>query len=141
MYIQRYVRISGRLLRMRLTRRPQTRVWEEQIIMATSVEEQTLSDRDVAEIVQDIFDVQNETEALGRVLKLPKATVESIHRQQHSRPKDRLFHIIDEFVKQVEPRPTWKVIANALRSPLIGQPRLALDIERKHCTNTEANGI
>ncbi|CAI8046087.1 hypothetical protein GBAR_LOCUS25475 [Geodia barretti] len=109
--------------------------------MATSVEEQTLSDRDVAEIVQDIFDVQNETEALGRVLKLPKATVESIHRQQHSRPKDRLFHIIDEFVKQVEPRPTWKVIANALRSPLIGQPRLALDIERKHCTNTEANAI
>ena len=91
-----------------------------------------LNAEDVPAVVREIFDVRKESEILGRVLKVPKATVESIHLQS-SRPKDRLLHIIDEFVKQEEPSPTWRVIVDALRDPLINQPRLAQDIERRFC--------
>ena len=69
---------------------------------------------------------------LGRVLKVPKSTVDSILKQ-YSNPKDQLFHVIDEFVKQVDPTPTWRVIANAVRDPLIGMSSLAQKIEQNHC--------
>ena len=97
--------------------------------------EKILDDQDVAQVVREIHAVQIKSETLGRVLKLPKVTVDSIH-QEYSKPQDRLFHVIDEFVKQVEPSPTWRVIVDALRDQLIYQPRLALEIERKFCPLT-----
>ena len=92
-----------------------------------------LREDDVIEIVGGILNVQNKSGTLGRVLKLPKARVEAII-QQYNDPQDRLFYIIDEFVKQVQPIPTWRVIVEALKHPLIGQPLLAQEIERKFCS-------
>ena len=88
---------------------------------------------DVPDVVRKILDLRTKSDLLGRMLELPAATVESIH-QQYSDPKYRLFHIIDEFVKQVEPPPTWKVILEALRNPLIGEAHLAQVIEMKCCS-------
>ena len=79
------------------------------------------------------MDAQNQSEMLGRVLKLPKSTVDAILKQ-YSDPKDQLFHVIDEFVKQVEPTLTWRVIADAVRHPLVGIPNVAKRIEEKHCS-------
>ena len=76
--------------------------------------------------------MRTKSDLLGRILKLPAATVDSIH-LQYSDPQKCLFCVIDEFVKQVEPPPTWRVIVEALRNPLIGHSHLAQEIERKHC--------
>ena len=43
--------------------------------------------------------------------------------------EDQLRDILIEFLKQVEPRPTWKVIIEALRSPSVNLPALAKDLE------------
>ena len=91
-----------------------------------------LSQDDVPDVVREIFDVRTKSDKFGRVLKLPKATVDCIY-QQNSDPQDRLFAVLDEFVKQVEPPPTWRVIVEALRHPMIGQHRLAQEIETKYC--------
>ena len=91
-----------------------------------------LSQDDVPDVVREIFDVRTKSDKFGRVLKLPKATVDCIY-QQYSDPQDRLFAVLDEFVKQVEPPPTWRVIVEALRHPMIGQHRLAQEIETKYC--------
>ena len=91
-----------------------------------------MSQEDVPDVVCEILDVRTKSDLFGRVLKLPAATVESIH-QQYGDPKDRLFHIIDDLVKQVEPPPTWRVILEALRNRLIGHCRLAQEIESKYC--------
>ena len=99
---------------------------------AEAFKDRILAQDDVPDVVCEILDVQTKSDLFGRVLKLPAATVESIH-QQYSDPQDRLFHIVDELVKQVEPPPTWRVILEALRNRLIGQHRLAQDIERKYC--------
>ena len=90
-----------------------------------------LNPGDVPDVVCEILDVGTKSDIFGRVLKLPKATVDSIY-QKYSDPRDRLFGVIDEFMKQVEPPPTWRVILEALRNPLIGQYRLAQEIERKY---------
>ena len=99
---------------------------------ADTFKDRILNQDDVPGVVCEILDVLTKSDLFGRVLKLPKATVESIH-LQYSNPQDRLFHIIDEFVKQVEPLPTWRVIVEALRNPLISQHRLAQEIESKYC--------
>ena len=99
---------------------------------ADTFKDRLLSPDDVPDVMCEIFDVRTKSDKFGRVLKLPKATVDSIY-QQYSDPQDRLFAVLDEFVKQVEPPPTWRVIVEALRHPLIGQHRLAQEIESKYC--------
>ena len=86
---------------------------------------------DVAGIVAAILPAQTKSEAFGHILKIPPHTVEAIHQQYHN-PQDRLFHVISEFVKHVEPKPTWKVIVEALKNPLIEFSSLAEDIENKY---------
>ena len=47
-------------------------------------------------------------------------------------PKDRLYHIIIAFLSQAEPRPTWRVIVDALRSPVVNLTALAERVEAAH---------
>ena len=64
----------------------------------------------------NILDAQTKSELLGRVRKLSPSRVSGIH-MQYKDPEECLFCVIDEFVKQVDPRPTWRVILTALRHP------------------------
>ena len=100
-----------------------------------------LNQEDVPKVVCEILEVQTKSKTFGRVLGVPKVTVDSVH-LQNSDPQECLFGVLDEFVKQVEPPPTWRVILEALRNPLIGQHRLAHNVEIKHCPPTlQQNGI
>ena len=99
---------------------------------ADTSKDRTLNQEDVPKVVCEILEVRTKSKTFGRVLGLPKVTVDSIH-QQNSDPQELLFGIIDEFVKQVAPSPTWRVIVEALRNPLIGHPSLAQKIEHKYC--------
>ena len=93
---------------------------------------------DITDIAQELFNVQAKAEILGQLLKLPQGTMEAIF-LEYKKPLDCLMKVIGEFVKQIEPPPTWKTIANALRNPLIGEAYLARKIERKHCGLSGAN--
>ena len=62
---------------------------------------------------------------LGLMLNLPLREVEAIF-TKYSDPRDRLLHIIIAFLRQAEPRPTWRVIVGALRSPIVNRPSPAL---------------
>ena len=99
---------------------------------ADAFKDRTLNQEDVPNVVGEILEVQTKSKTFGRVLGLPKVTVDSIH-LQNSDPQECLIGVLDEFVKQVEPPPTWRVIVEALRHPLICQHRLAQDIECKYC--------
>ena len=78
------------------------------------------------------MEAQNQSHFLGLKLKLPNHVVEGIQ-SQFPAPKDRLYHVVEEFLKQLEPEPTWRAIVEALRSPTIGLPRLVKELEEKHC--------
>ena len=101
-------------------------------------EDRNLNEDDVPNVVCEILDMQTQSELFGRVLKLPVSTLKFIH-QQHRDPRKCLFAVIDEFVKQMEPPPTWRVILEALRHPLIGQHCLAQEIESKYCPHPPTN--
>ena len=95
--------------------------------------DRTLTRDDVTVIVERLLTVQTKSKPLGRLLIPTAATVESIH-QQSSDPQECLFSVFDEFVRQLEPRPTWRVVMKALRNPIIGEPQLAQEIESELST-------
>ena len=99
---------------------------------ADAFKDRILNQKDVPKVVCEILEVQTKSNTFGRVLGVPKVTVDSIH-QRHSDSQECLIGVLDEFVKQVESPPTWRVILETLRNPLIGQYRLAQDIESKYC--------
>ena len=105
---------------------------------ADTFKDRTLKEEDVPKVVCEILEVQTKSKTFGRVLGLPKVTVDSIH-LQHIDPQECLISVLDEFVKQVEPPPTWRVILEALRNPLISQHRLAQEIESKYCPHPQAD--
>ena len=99
-----------------------------------------LNEYDAAEVAGVLIGVSHKAEILGRLLKVPKATVSTIRREYPHSVCERLLHIIDEVVLSVEePRATWKSVCDALRSPLVQHHRLAREIEKKFgpCPQTE----
>ena len=100
--------------------------------------QETLSQSDDMKILEELLPAKNQTVFLARKLIIPDHTVETIHKEQTDQT-ERLYRVIQEFLKGVEPRPTWRVILDALRSPAVNLPRLAEDIERRHCFHTPAS--
>ena len=86
---------------------------------------------DVVQVLQELLPAQNQSYALGLQLNLPRSVVEDIC-AKHLQPHDRLHHVLLEFTNQVESRPTWKVIVDALKSPAVNLLPLAIIVEAAH---------
>ena len=93
---------------------------------------ETLTPDDAVDVLEELLPAQNKSYELGLKLKLPQHEVDSIH-STYSKPRSRLLHVLIEFTNQTEPRPTWRVIVEALRSPAINLSALARRVELVHC--------
>ena len=91
----------------------------------------TLVPDDAVDILEELLPAQNHSFELGLRLRLLPYKVEGIH-STHRDPKDRLLHVILAFLNQAKPRPTWRVIVDALRSFAVNLPRLANKVEAAH---------
>ena len=90
-----------------------------------------LRDDDLAKVLRQLVKAKNKAYEIGLELKLPQYEVESI-RDTYQDPQDRLTRVIEKFLKQAYPEPTWRVIVDALRSPLVNNAQLAKEIETAH---------
>ena len=97
---------------------------------AAPAADETLKSDDVSEILDELVEAQNHSKVLG-VKLLPPHEVEAIHRQYQD-PKECLLQILLAFTRQIQPRPTWRVIVEALRSPSVNLPSLAARVEAAH---------
>ena len=84
------------------------------------------------------MEAQNQSYVLGLKLKLPQYVVDGIY-EAHSQPQDRLLQVLIAFTKQVDPRPTWRAIVSALRSPAVNLPQLAMKVEATHYPDPTAS--
>ena len=100
----------------------------------------TLTPEDAVSVLEEIVEAENRSYRLGLKLKLPSHVVDSI-KTQYSDPRDMLLQVLLEFMRQTEPRPTWRVIVDALRSPAVNLPHLAERVEAAHFPNPSATGI
>ena len=99
-------------------------------IVATTGDE-TLSTDDAACLLDELLEARNKSRIFGLKLNLPLHVVDAIQ-STYSLPEDCLLQVLIEFTKQTDPRPTWRVIADALRSPAVNLPRLAEKVEAAH---------
>ena len=106
------------------------------IIIAPAVNE-TLKADDATEMLDELVEAQNHSYILGLKLKLPLHEVEAIH-NKFLDPLDRLLHVLLAFTKQVQPRPTWRVIVDALRAPAVNLKALARRVEEAHFPHPSA---
>ena len=103
-------------------------------LLSLYIIDKTLHQSDIRKIVKELYEVRAKSRMLGLVLGLPKSTVEAIHMQWRD-PADQLLQVIAEFLQKE--RPTWRVIINALMSPVIREHALARKIEAKYTQNGE----
>ena len=101
------------------------------LVNAAPAGDETLTPNDAATVLQEILDAQNQSYILGLTLGLPQTKVEALH-STYSKPDVRLLHIIIQFLNGIEPRPTWRVIVDALRSPAVNLPAVAKRVEAAH---------
>ena len=84
-------------------------------------------------IVNELINVRRVVYELGLALNVPQDVMDSI-REENPRQLERLIRVIDEFLDQESPSPSWRRIVDALRSPQVQCTRLAAKLERKYCT-------
>ena len=91
--------------------------------------DETLTPDDAADVFEELLPAQNKSYELGLKLKLPQHVVEAIHKEL---PSDKcLLQILIKFLEQAE-RPTWRVIVDALKNPVVGLTALARRVEAAH---------
>lgn len=83
--------------------------------------------KDIPDIIQKLHDVREKYVIFGILLKLPMSTVDAIHGQR----LDPFINVAFQFVKH-HPNPTWRIVLDALRDPLINGLELAEQIKRHH---------
>ena len=103
--------------------------------MTATASDETLSADDAVGMLDELLEAQNKSRIFGLKLKLPLHLVDSIH-STISQPEDRLLQILIEFTKQIDPKPTWRVIVDALKSPAVNLPHLAKKVEATHFPDT-----
>ena len=98
---------------------------------------ETLTPDDAVDVLEELLPAQNKSYELGLKLKLPQHVVEAIHSKELL-PDKYLLKVLIKFLQQTEPRPTWMVIVEALRSPAVNLPALARGVEAAHFPDTTA---
>ena len=79
-------------------------------------------------VLEELLEAQSHARYIGLVLKVPQHVFDGTY----ANSRDHLYSVIVEVLKQIEPKPTWRRITDALRSTIINQPHLALNIEQKY---------
>ena len=90
-----------------------------------------MTERDADAVLEELLPAQTQSYLLGMKLKLETHEIEAIH-MKYLDPRDRLLHIILAFLRRAEPRPTWRVIVDALRHPAVNLTALAERVEAAH---------
>ena len=91
--------------------------------------DKTLSLDNAATVLEELYEARNHSRFIGLKLGVPQHVINIEYSASH----DRLYNVIVEYLKQVEPRPTWRAIVDMLKSPLVNLPHLAKKIEAKYC--------
>ena len=95
-----------------------------------------LTMNDLHLIQEAVFDARAVSYNIGLALEVHVPTLDAID-SQFVQPKDRLRETLKAWLSK-NTEHTWQAIVNALKSHVVGYPKLAKDIEDKHCNAPEA---
>ena len=93
---------------------------------------------DLGIVHEEIIEASTKWYDLGLKLGVGVNLLDSI-RSQFSNPKECLRETLKQWLKTSDDT-TWKILVEALRSPVITEARLAARLERKHCVDPQEHG-
>lgn len=102
------------------------------VLLSLPVAADTLSAMDPKQVFEEIKEAKTKTFRLGVKLGLPISTRRRINSTRLS-PDDCLLKTLEEYMKMMNPKPSWGGIATALSSKFVGLPELANRIGGTHC--------
>ena len=98
----------------------------------------TVGEQDLDAVLNATLKAQNKYKYIGLGLNIPSYVIEKIERSEKD-SQDRLCRVLEEYLKQTNPNPTWGAIVAALRKDKVNEPRLAKTIEDKYSIPSTTN--
>ena len=92
-------------------------------------------DHHLGVVREELFKTRTKWYDIGLALKVPVTTLDSID-SQFGNHSDKLRETLKVWLKTAT-KPSWQDIMGVLKSPVVGEPKLASDIEAKYCTTSE----
>ena len=80
---------------------------------------------------KELFDARAKWYDIGIELDIPTSTLKSI-KSMYNSPADCLVDMLDTWLKQIDPKPSWKVLINALEQPTVAEKQLAKRLRHKY---------
>ena len=90
-----------------------------------------MSDKDIKLVRREIFEARAKWYDIGIELEIPTGTLKSI-RSMYDSPSDCLLEMLDTWLKQVDPKPSWRLLISALEQPAVGEKCLADKLKCKY---------
>ena len=80
-----------------------------------------------------IYSVRANWKNIGIELDIDHGTLKAIEKHYNGDPDDCLTEMLDVWLKQIDPSPSWDALAEALGSAPVGEGHLAEQIRQKYC--------
>ena len=86
---------------------------------------------DLGTVLKATIDARTNWYNLGLELEVKVEVLDDIQ-TRHSDPKVQLREMLKTWLKRGR-NPTWRTLADAIKSPIVDEPRLAEKLEEKYC--------
>ena len=100
--------------------------------------DQQLSVNDLHVIMEELADVRAKWYNIGIQLGVNVGTLKAIEKQ-YSDPSDCLRETLMTWLKAYPPPHTWSKVLEALRTKIVGEAKLAVDLEQKYYTTQDGS--
>ena len=90
--------------------------------------------RDLGTIQEDLHAARKHWYNIGVQLQIPVDTLDSIKVENTYNNGECLREVMKNWLKRVDPRPTWRDVVTALNSRTVGECKLAEELKNKHCS-------
>ena len=94
-----------------------------------------LSVNNLGMVWETVYGARTKAYEIGLILHIAVDTLDSID-ERYDDSSDKLREVMKTWLRTAS-KPTWQDILDALKSHVVGQPKLASDIEAKNCTIAE----
>ena len=93
----------------------------------------SLSIGDLKDLQDKLFGVSNKWYNIGLQLLLNADTLDNIRSNCGSSTQHCLLEVLKVWLRKTNPYPTWKAVVDALRSAVVGEERVAKQLEDLYC--------
>ena len=82
-------------------------------------------------VKEAVWDARARWNPIGLNLGILSGDLDTIANRRRDNPDDCFSDVLTQFLQQVDPKPSWKRLADALASKTVGRGDIAEDLRRK----------